>query len=240
MRKENFNVANKNYLLACFRKYSNSRRISTNQLMRASVKMRSKHEGPRVLCRKIVKWGFPSVQFSRSVMSDSLQPYGQPHARPPSLLPTPGVFSNSCPSSWWCHPPISSSAVPFSSCLQSFPALRSCQMSQLFTSGFPYWAENWKNWLRTYLEMNPVRHWYVKWICSWEWGSSIMVWKPGWGPLCPNMSTREPPALLSTMYLPAMGHVSPGWCLPTTMSINQSPEPLVLSLFGNADSKWDW
>ena len=64
MIKENFYVANKNYLLACFRKYSNSRRISTHQLMRAVVKMTSKHEGPRVLCRKTVKWGFPSVQFS--------------------------------------------------------------------------------------------------------------------------------------------------------------------------------
>ena len=97
MIKENFYVANKNYLLACFRKYSNSRRISTNQLMRAGVKMRSKHEGTRVLYRKIVNWGFPSVQFSCSVMSDSLRPYGQPHARPPCLLPTPRVYSNSWP-----------------------------------------------------------------------------------------------------------------------------------------------
>ena len=62
-----------------------------------------------------------SVQFSRSVMSDSLQPHGLQHARPPCPLPTPWVYSNSCPLSWWCHPTISSSVIPFSSCLQSFP-----------------------------------------------------------------------------------------------------------------------
>ena len=63
-----------------------------------------------------------SVQFSYSVMSDSLQPHGLQHTRPPCPSPTPRACSNSCPSSWWCHPTISSSVVPFSSCLQSFPA----------------------------------------------------------------------------------------------------------------------
>ena len=58
----------------------------------------------------------PSVQFSHSVMSDSLQPHESQHARPPCPSPTPRVYSNSCPSSWWCHPAISSSVVPFSSC----------------------------------------------------------------------------------------------------------------------------
>ena len=77
----------------------------------------------------------PSVQFSRSVMSDSLWPHGLQHARPPCPTPTPGVNSNSCSSSRWCHPAISSSVVPFSSCLQSFPASGSFQMSQLFESG---------------------------------------------------------------------------------------------------------
>ena len=62
------------------------------------------------------------VQFSCSVMSDSLQPHGLQHARPPCPSPTPGVYSNSCPLSQWCHPTISSSVIPFSSCLQSFPA----------------------------------------------------------------------------------------------------------------------
>ena len=63
-----------------------------------------------------------SVQFSRSVMSDSLWPHGLQHARPPCSSPTPRVYPNSCPLSWWCHPTISSSAVPFSYCPQSFPA----------------------------------------------------------------------------------------------------------------------
>ena len=68
-------------------------------------------------------------------MSNSLQPHGPQHARPPCLSPTPRIYSNSCPSSQWCHPAISSSIIPFSSCLQSFPASGSFQMSQLFASG---------------------------------------------------------------------------------------------------------
>ena len=65
-----------------------------------------------------------TVQFSRSVMSDSLQPYESQHARPPCPSPTPRVYSNSCPSSRWHHPSISSSVVPFSSCPQSPPSIR--------------------------------------------------------------------------------------------------------------------
>ena len=78
-----------------------------------------------------------SVQFTFncSVMSDSLQPHGLQHARLPCLPPTPGAYSNSCPSSRWCHPTISSSVAPFSSCLQSFPASGSFPMSQFFASG---------------------------------------------------------------------------------------------------------
>ena len=76
-----------------------------------------------------------SVQFSCSVLSNSLWPHGLQHSRPPCPSPTPGVYSNSCPSSWWCHPAISSSVIPFSSCPQSFPASGSFQMSQLFMSG---------------------------------------------------------------------------------------------------------
>ena len=73
-----------------------------------------------------------SVQFSRSVMSDSLQPHESQHARLPCPSQTPGVYSNSCPSSRGCHPAISSSVVPFSSCPQSLPASGSFPMSQLF------------------------------------------------------------------------------------------------------------
>ena len=76
-----------------------------------------------------------SVQFSRSVLSDSLRPHELQHARPPCPSPTPGVHPIPCPLSWWWHPTISSSVVPFSSCPQSFPASGSFQMSQLFPSG---------------------------------------------------------------------------------------------------------
>jgi len=76
-----------------------------------------------------------SVQFNRSVVSNSLRPQGPRHARPPCPSPTPRVYSNSCPSSQWCHPAISSSVVPFSSCSQSLPESGSFPMSQLFTSG---------------------------------------------------------------------------------------------------------
>ena len=76
-----------------------------------------------------------SVQFSCSVVSDSLQPHELQHARPLCSSPTPGVYSNSCPSSWWCHPAISSSVIPFNSCPQSLPASDSFPMSQLFTWG---------------------------------------------------------------------------------------------------------
>ena len=73
--------------------------------------------------------------FSHLVVSSSLQPHGLPNTRLPCPSPSPGVCSNSCPSSQWCHPTISSSVFPFSSCLQSFPASGSFLMSQLFTSG---------------------------------------------------------------------------------------------------------
>ena len=76
-----------------------------------------------------------SVQFSHSVMSDSLRPHELQHARPPCPSPTPGVHPNPCPLSRWCHPSISSSVVLFFSCLQSCPASGSIQMSQLFASG---------------------------------------------------------------------------------------------------------
>ena len=82
-----------------------------------------------------------SVQFSRSVMSNSLRPQGLQHARPPCPSPTPGVYSNSCPLSLWCHPTISSSVVPFSSCLQSFPAIRLfSNQSVLFIRWPKYWS----------------------------------------------------------------------------------------------------
>ena len=77
---------------------------------------------------------FSSVQFGSSVLPDSLQPHGLQHARPPCPSPTPRVYSNSCPLSQWCHPAISSSIIPFSSCPQSLPASGSFPMSLLFAS----------------------------------------------------------------------------------------------------------
>ena len=76
-----------------------------------------------------------SVQFSCSVMFNYLQPHRLQHARLPCPSPTPGTCSNSCPLSQWCHPTISSSVIPFSSCPQSFPVSGSYPMSQIFTSG---------------------------------------------------------------------------------------------------------
>jgi len=80
-------------------------------------------------------WGFSSVQFSHSVVSDSLRYHESQHARVPCPSPIPGVYPNPCPSSWWCHPAISFSVFPFSSCPQSFPSSGSFPMSQLFAWG---------------------------------------------------------------------------------------------------------
>ena len=92
-----------------------------------------------IKCLNIFKSSFiliiSSVQFSHSVVSDSLRPHELQPVRPPCLSPTHGVYSNSCPSSRWCHPAISSSVVPFSSCPQSLPASGSFPMSQLFAWG---------------------------------------------------------------------------------------------------------
>ena len=87
------------------------------------------------IVRYILEPVFSSVQSSRSVVSYSLWPHESQHTRSPAPSPTPGVYPNSCPLSRWCHPAISSSVVPFSSCSQSFPASGSFQMSQLFPWG---------------------------------------------------------------------------------------------------------
>ena len=79
--------------------------------------------------------GSNSVQFSRSLVSDSLRPCGLQHARPPCPSPTPRIYSNSGPLSWWCHTTISSSVIPFSSWFQCFPASGAFPMSQFFASG---------------------------------------------------------------------------------------------------------
>ena len=115
--------------------YAESKKKVTNEHLRYST-------GNSIQWSAVTKWegnlkksGYMSVQFSCSVVSNSLPPHGLQQARPPCPSPTPRACSNSCPSSWWCHPTISSSVIPFSSRLQSFPASGSFQMSQLFTSG---------------------------------------------------------------------------------------------------------
>ena len=91
--------------------------------------------------KSLLKWNdcfvnfMDSVQFSCSVVSNSLRPHKSQHASPPCSLPTPRIHSDSCPSSQWCHPAISSSVVPFSSCPQSLPASEPFPMSQLFAWG---------------------------------------------------------------------------------------------------------
>ena len=92
-------------------------------------------KGETELLQVPVKFPFSSVQFSHSVVSDSLRPHESQHARPPCPSPSPGVHSNSHPSSRWCHPAISSSVIPFSSCPPSLLASESFPMSQLFAWG---------------------------------------------------------------------------------------------------------
>ena len=95
----------------------------------------SKCEKLRILVSLEILQVWSSVQFSCSVMSSSLHLHGLQHTRPPCPSPTPGVHSDSCQLSWWCHPTISSSVVPFSSRLRSFPASWSFPVSQFFASG---------------------------------------------------------------------------------------------------------
>ena len=97
------------------------------------MRRKSKEEGicicvaDSVCCITETNIAFSSVHFSHSAVSDSLRPHEPQHARPPSPSSTPRVHPKSCPSSWWCHPAISSSVVPFSSCPQSFPSSESFQ-----------------------------------------------------------------------------------------------------------------
>ena len=114
---------------------------------------------------------FSSVQFSRSVMSDSWRPHEPQHARPPCPSPTPRVHPNPCPLSQWCHPSISSSVVPFSCCPQTFPASGSFQMSQFFASGgqsigvstsasvLPMNTQDWSPWIQFLLKVPQSSQW---------------------------------------------------------------------------------
>ena len=127
------------------------------------------------------------IRSDHSVLSDSLRPHESQHARPPCLSPTPGVHSDSCPSSQWCHPAISSSVVPFSSCLQSLPASESFPMSQLFAwdgqstavsalatflpKNIQGWSPSeWTGWIEAhymgifFIPNSPQPHWNQSWL----------------------------------------------------------------------------
>ena len=123
---------------------------------------------------------FISVQFSCSVVSDSLRPHEPWHARPPCPSPTPGVYPNSCPLSQWCHPTISSTVVPFSSCPQSSPASGSFQMSQLFVSYSPYTDERRKKCIFLlifhFLYLGPPG-WVVGLWSTWYEMGMMCVWE---------------------------------------------------------------
>ena len=144
---------------------------------------------------------FSSVQFSHSVVSNSLRPHEPQHARPPCPSPTPGAHPNSCPLNRWCHPTISSSVVPFSSCPQSLPTSRSLQMSQLFTSGgqsigvsastsvLPVNTQDWsplgwtgwiflqsKGFLRVFSNTTVQKHWFFGAQHSLYSNSHIHTW----------------------------------------------------------------
>ena len=106
---------------------------------------------------------FSSVQFSCSVVSDSLRPHGLQHMRLSCLSPSPGVYSNSCPLSWWCHPAISFSVVPFSFHLQSFPASGSFQMRQFFASAGQSIGDSTS---RSVLPMN-IWDWFPLGLTGW-------------------------------------------------------------------------
>ena len=152
--------------------------------------------------RHVGSWGLPRCSVSRSVISDSLQPHGLQHTRPPCPSPTPGVHPNPCPLSRWCHPTILSHVIPFSSHLQSCPASGSFPMNQFFASGsqstgasasasvllmnikdwFPLGFPRWLTGKIICLQCR--RHGFDPWVrmIPWrrEWHSSILPWKIPW------------------------------------------------------------
>ena len=139
---------------------------------------------------------FSSVQFSRSVVSDSLRPHESQHARPPCPSPTPGVHSNSRPSSQWCHSAISSSVVPFSSCLQSFPASGSFLMSQFFSSGGQRIGVSSS---ASVLPMN-IQGWFLL-----GWTSLISLWSKGLSRVFSNTTVQKhQSSVLSFIYGPTL------------------------------------
>ena len=137
-----------------------SQRSETDASPKQMTESKQRYEKrPNIICL--------SVQFSRSVVSDSLQPHGLQHTRPPCPSPTPGACSSSCPLSQWCHPAISSSVIPFPSCPQSLPASESFPMSQLFAWGG---QSTGVSALASFLPKNPradlLQNWQVGSPCN--------------------------------------------------------------------------
>ena len=145
---------------------------------------------------------FSSVQFSRSVLSDSLRPHGLQHARPPCPSPTPRVYSDSCPLSWWYRPTISSSVVPFSSCLQSFPASGSFPVSGFIASGGQSIGVSAS---ASVLPMN-IQHWFPLELIGW-----ISLQSKGLSRVFSNHSSKASILQHSAFFIIQLSH--PTWPL---------------------------
>jgi len=170
---------------------------------------------------------FSSVQFSCSVMSNSFRPHESQHTRPPCPSPTPGVHPDSCPSSRWCHPAISSSVFPFSSCPQSLPASESFPMSQLFTWGgqstgvsalasvlyvHPNTLEPVPSFFPSWIPLRAQRWGQLQWLMA-LWRAAFIVYQ-NVRQQCSVHTMESPPEWLSL----AVGYTSgfPGWSITRT------------------------
>ena len=127
------------------------------------------------ITKKFLLFWFSSVQFSHSVMSDSLWPHGLQHAKPPCSSPMHGVYSNSCPLSQWWYSTISSFVIPFPSCLQYFPASVSFQMSQFFASS----GQSIRVWASTSVLPLNIQDWFPLGWTGWislqsKWLSRVL------------------------------------------------------------------
>ena len=142
-----------------------------------------------------------SVQFSCSVLSDCLRPHELQHARLPCPSPTPGAYSNSCPSRRWCHPTISSFVVPFSSRLQSFPALGSFPISQFFTSG----GQSIVSALASVLPMN-IQDWFPLGWTGW-----VSLQSKGLSRVFSNTTVKSINSMLSFLYGPTLTSIPDYW-----------------------------
>ena len=143
-----------------------------------------------------------SVQFSRSVVSNSLWPHGVQHARLPCPSPTPGAYSNSCPLSWWCQPAISSSVIPFSSHLQSFPVSGSFPMNQFFALGGQSIGVSAS---ASVLPMN-VQDWFPLGLTGW-----ISLQSKGFSRAFSNTTVQKHQFFSTQLYSPTLTSIHDYW-----------------------------